>query len=245
MKLKDLIKDIDKKVSNFKNIDIKGVTFDSRRVRDNFIFVALKGQKEDGHKFIPEAIERGAKAIVVEEKTSFLHSDVVEIVVEDTKEALAIISSRFYGDPSSKLKIAGITGTNGKTTTSFIIKNILEKSGKKTGLIGTILYQIGERQITSSNTTPESADLQGFFSDMLKENCEWCVMEVSSHGIDQRRILGVNFDCAIMTNVSPYEHLDYHKTFKNYLQTKLKLFSEYLSESKKNNKKRRGRNCLK
>jgi len=237
MKLKDLIKDIDKKVSNFKNIDIKGVTFDSRRVRDNFIFVALKGQKEDGHKFIPEAIERGAKAIVVEEKTSFLHSDVVEIVVEDTKEALAIISSRFYGDPSSKLKIAGITGTNGKTTTSFIIKNILEKNGKKTGLIGTILYQIGERQITSSNTTPESADLQGFFSDMLKENCEWCVMEVSSHGIDQRRILGVNFDCAIMTNVSPYEHLDYHKTFKNYLQTKLKLFSEYLSKSKKNNKK--------
>ncbi len=237
MKLKDLIKDIDKKVSNFKNIDIKGVAFDSRRVRDDYIFVALKGQKEDGHKFIPEAIERGAKAIVVEKKTSFLHSDVVEIVVEDTKEALAIISSRFYGDPSSKLKIAGITGTNGKTTTSFIIKNILEKDGKKTGLIGTILYQIGERQITSSNTTPESADLQVFFADMLQENCEWCVMEVSSHGIDQRRILGVNFDCAIMTSISPYEHLDYHKTFKNYLQTKLKLFSEYLSKSKKNNKK--------
>jgi len=105
MKLKELIKDIDKKVSNFKNIDIKGVTFDSRKVREDYIFVALKGQKEDGHRFIPEAIERGAKAIVVKEKTSFLHSDVVEVVVDDTKESLAIISSRFYGDPSSKLKI--------------------------------------------------------------------------------------------------------------------------------------------
>jgi len=106
MKLKELIKDIDKKVSNFKNIDIKGVTFDSRKVRDDYIFVALKGQKDDGHRFIPEAIERGAKAIVVKEKTSFLHSDVVEVVVDDTKESLAIISSRFYGDPSSKLKIS-------------------------------------------------------------------------------------------------------------------------------------------
>jgi len=237
MKLKELIKDIDKKVSNFKNIDIKGVTFDSRKVREDYIFVALKGQKEDGHRFIPEAIERGAKAIVVKEKTSFLHSDVVEVVVDDTKESLAIISSRFYGDPSSKLKIAGITGTNGKTTTSFIIKNILEKEGKKTGLVGTISYQIGERQITSFNTTPESADLQAFFSDMLKESCEWGVMEVSSHGIAQRRILGVNFDCAIFTNISVHEHLDYHKTFKNYLQTKLEFFSEYLSKSKKNNKK--------
>ncbi|HOV21685.1 MAG TPA: UDP-N-acetylmuramoyl-L-alanyl-D-glutamate--2,6-diaminopimelate ligase [bacterium] len=237
MKLKDLIKDIDKKVYNFKNIDIKGIAFDSRKVRDGYIFVALKGEKEDGHKFIPEAIERGAKCIVVEKKTSFLISDVVEIVVDDTKKVLAIISSRFYNDPSSKLKIVGITGTNGKTTTSFLIKNILEKAGEKAGLIGTISYQIGQRQIISFNTTPESADLQAFFSEMLKEECKWAVLEISSHGIEQRRILGINFDCGIFTNITPFEHLDYHKTFKNYLQTKLKFFSIYLKESKKENKK--------
>jgi len=119
MKLKELIKDIDKKVSNFKNIDIKGVTFDSRKVRDDYIFVALKGQKDDGHRFIPEAIERGAKAIVVKEKTSFLHSDVVEVVVDDTKESLAIISSRFYGDPSSKLKINHFISDRRKTNNFF------------------------------------------------------------------------------------------------------------------------------
>lgn len=237
MNLRELIRDIDKKVSNFKNVEIKGVSFDSRKVKDGYIFIALKGQKEDGHRFIPEAIERGAKAIVVENKTSFLISDVVEIVVEDTKKALAIISSRFYGNPSSKLKIAGITGTNGKTTTSFIVKSILEKAGQKSGLIGTISYQIGERQITSFNTTPESADLQSFFSEMIKEGCSWCVMEVSSHGIDQRRIMGVNFDCGIFTNISPNEHIDYHRTFKNYLQTKIKFFTEFIKESEKKDKK--------
>lgn len=238
MKLKDIIKTLKyKRLYNLSNPEIAGIAYDSRKVKENFIFVALKGASLDGHHFINDAISRGAKVLIVNKKSAVLPSDVGEILVEDTRNALYSISAEFYGNPSKKLKVVGITGTNGKTTTSFIIKHIIESTGDKCGLIGTISYQIGERSISSTNTTPESLDIQKLFSDMVEEGCKWAVMEVSSHGIAQGRITNLHFDTGIFTNIASHEHLDYHKNFKNYLQAKLKFFSHYLNESEKEGKK--------
>lgn len=237
MKLKEIIKDIKKKkVFNLNNYEIEGIAYDSRKVKENYIFVAIKGLKQDGHDFINDAIERGAKCVIVNKRPSIVPADITEIVVEDTKETLSEIANIYWQFPSKKLNVVGITGTNGKTTTSFIIKEILEENGIKTGLIGTIFYEIGERKIVSTNTTPESLDLIEMFSEMLKNDCKWVVMEVSSHGIDQKRIEGIDFDVGIFTNIASHEHLDYHKTFKNYLHTKLLLFKKYLKESEKKEK---------
>ncbi|MFN4227230.1 MAG: UDP-N-acetylmuramoyl-L-alanyl-D-glutamate--2,6-diaminopimelate ligase [Candidatus Ratteibacteria bacterium] len=237
MKLKELIKDIKKKkVFNINNFEVKGIAYDSRKIQENYIFVAIKGTKQDGHNFVNDAIERGAKCIVVSKRPSIVRSDITEIIVEDTKKSLSEIANIYYDYPSKKLNVLGITGTNGKTTTNFVIKQILEENGIKTGLIGTIFYEIGERRIVSTNTTPESLDLIEMFSEMLKNNCKWAVMEVSSHGIDQKRIEGIDFNVGIFTNIASHEHLDYHKTFKNYLNTKLLFFTKYLKESEKKEK---------
>jgi len=237
MKLRDIIKNLEyKRIYNLNNPEVNGIAYDSRKVKERFIFVALKGTSFDGHHFINDAISRGAKVIIVNKKSAVLPSDVGEIVVENTRDALHVIAAEFYGHPSKKLKVVGITGTNGKTTTSFIIKHILETYGNKCGLIGTISYQIGERAISSTNTTPESLDIQSHFSDMVEEGCTWAVMEVSSHGIAQGRISKLHFDTGIFTNIASHEHLDYHKSFKNYLETKLKFFSYYLKESEKKKK---------
>jgi len=237
MKLKELIKDIKKrKVFNLNNFEVEGIAYDSRKVKENYIFVAIKGTKLDGHNFINEAIERGAKCIVVSKRPSVIPSDITEILVDDTKETLSEIANIYYEFPSKKLNVIGITGTNGKTTTSFIIKEILTEAGFKTGIIGTIFYEIGERRIMSTNTTPESFDLIEMFSEMIKNNCKFVVMEVSSHGIDQKRIEGIDFNTGIFTNIASHEHLDYHKTFKNYLNSKLLLFTRYLKNSSKKEK---------
>lgn len=237
MKLKEIIKEIKKKrVFNLNNYEIEGIAYDSRKVKENYIFVAIKGSKTDGHNFINEAIERGAKCIVVSKRPSILPANITEVVVEDTKESLSEIANVFFDYPSKKLNIVGITGTNGKTTTSFIIKEILKQNGFETGLIGTIFYEIGERRIMSTNTTPESLDLIEMFYEMLTNGCKWVVMEVSSHGIDQKRINGIDFNAGIFTNIASHEHLDYHKTFKNYLNTKLSFFTKYLKESDKKEK---------
>ncbi|MCM8772180.1 MAG: UDP-N-acetylmuramoyl-L-alanyl-D-glutamate--2,6-diaminopimelate ligase [Candidatus Omnitrophica bacterium] len=237
MKLKELIKDIKKKkVFNLNNFEVEGIAYDSRKVKENYIFVAIKGTKQDGHDFINEAIERGAKCIVVNKRPAVLPADITEILVEDTKEALSELGNIFFDYPSKKLNVIGITGTNGKTTTSFIIKEILNENKMKAGLVGTIFYEIGERKIMSTNTTPESLDLIEMFSEMVKNNCKSVVIEVSSHGLDQKRVLGIDFDVGIFTNIASHEHLDYHKTFKNYLNAKLLLFSKYLKESTKKEK---------
>lgn len=237
MKTKELTKYIDsKKTYNLNNLEVEGIAYDSRKVKENFVFVALKGSLSDGHQFINDAVSRGAKTIVAARKSAILPSDVGEIIVDDTRQALHTLASVFYGEPSKKIKLAGITGTNGKTTTAFILKQILESAGSKCGLIGTIAYQVGERVISSVNTTPESLDLQKLFADMLEEKCGWAVMEVSSHGIAQDRIAKIHFDAAIFTNIASHEHLDYHKNFKGYLREKQKFFSQYLRESEKDNK---------
>jgi len=237
MKARELTKHIDfKKTQNLNDLEVKGIAYNSRMVKENFVFIALKGSSADGHQFINDAVARGAKTIIVMKKSSVLPSDVGEIVVEDTRKALHTLASVFYGEPTKKIKLAGITGTNGKTTTAFILKKILESAGNKCGLIGTISYQVGERVISSINTTPESLDLQKMFSDMLEEECKWAVMEVSSHGIAQGRISKIHFDAALFTNAASHEHLDYHKTFRRYLEAKIKFFSLYFRDSEKKDK---------
>ena len=221
--LKELIKDLEvKKILGTNGLDIEGLAYDSRQVKKNFLFVCLKGSRVDGHDFIGQARERGATAVVVE-KISEINNGLTQIVVPETKSSLARLASRFYNFPTRSLKVIGVTGTDGKTTTTRYVKSILEEAGLKCGLIGTISYELGERVIPAERTTPESLDLQFLFSEMLKEGCSHAVMEVSSHGLSQGRIQEIDFKIAVFTNLS-HEHLDFHKSMDEYFLSKRKLF---------------------
>lgn len=223
MLLKDLLKDISfKLIQGNDNIIIEKVRYDNRKVNKGDLFVCVKGFKVDGHSFIKDAVAKGATAIVVQDDVELIDG-VTFIKVKDTRKALAEISSNFFGRPQDKLKIVGITGTNGKTTSAFIIKSILEKAGKKVGLIGTIANYIGSQKIDTERTTPESFELQELFSKMVNEGVEYCVMEVSSHSLELDRVYGVKFESGIFTNLTR-DHLDFHKTFENYYHAKFKLF---------------------
>ncbi|MCK5633080.1 UDP-N-acetylmuramyl-tripeptide synthetase, partial [bacterium] len=197
-----------------------GITYDSRKVEPDFIFVAIPGIKYDAVEFIPEAIKNGAKLIVAEKEVE-VPAGVEFKKVDSARKALAELSSEFYHYPSKKLKVIGVTGTNGKTTTCYIIQSILQKAGYKVGLIGTV---------NSSLTTPESTDLQKEFAHMLEQGYTHCVMEVSSHGLEQDRVHGVNFSVAIFTNLT-HDHLDFHKDMQGYLAAKLKLFKNLSNDS--------------
>ncbi len=237
MKLKELIKDIKIiKTNNGLTREISGIFYDSRKVIPESLFVAVKGTESDGHNFIQEAIEKGAKTIIVERKGLVFPSGITQILVENSRKTLEEISACFYQHPSLKMKVFGITGTKGKTTVTYILKKIFEEAGYKTGLIGTINYQIGERILPSTNTTPESLDIQRMLSEMLANNITHAIIEISSHALEQGRISGIHFDCGIFTNIAAHEHLDYHKTFKNYMNAKLSFFSKYIQESKKEKK---------
>ncbi|OGM88501.1 hypothetical protein A2594_02075 [Candidatus Woesebacteria bacterium RIFOXYD1_FULL_41_28] len=199
--------------------DYSGITGDSREVRENFIFVAVKGITSDGHKFIEEAIKNGAKLIVGEEDLKIDNAKYIK--VEDSREALGQLASEWYGNPSDKLKLIGVTGTKGKTTTCFIIYHMLTKLGKKTGLVTSIAAKIGEKEADTGFhvTSPDVISLHKFLKEMVDAGCEYAVIEVSSHGIDQKRIAGVKFRIGALTNIAP-EHLDYHKTFGEYKKVK-------------------------
>jgi len=208
--------------------DVAGIHYDSRKVEKNSVFVAIKGFRTDGHKFIMNAINEGAIAVVVEDYDAvpdalIAHTSVAKILVVDSRIALAELSKAFYKDATNKLKLIGITGTNGKTTTSFILKNILENAGYKTGLIGTIANYIGEKKIDSKLTTPESNDLNRFFLEMLVEECKYAVMEVSSHSLVLNRVYGLNFSAAVFSNITS-DHLDFHQSFEEYFKAKKILF---------------------
>ena len=212
------------------DIDISGIESNSKEIKKGYMFVAIKGFSVDGHKYVNDAIEAGAKAIIVEEgcdlKTIKLPEDVTLIMAKDTREALAICSCNFYGNPSKKLKLIGVTGTKGKTTTTFMIKEILEKSGFKTGLIGTIATYINGKMISeSSRTTPESLELQKTFAQMVEQGVEYVVMEVSSQSLKLHRVDGCDFDIVLFTNFSE-DHISEkeHPDMKDYFESKLKLF---------------------
>ena len=214
---------------NLCDIEITGITNDSRKVRPGYLYVAIKGYKADGHNFIKKSIECGAQAIVSEERSS-LDTNIPLIIVRDTRKALSSLSCCFYNNPSQKINLVGVTGTNGKTTTTFLTKSVIEKAGYETGLIGTINYQIGKKVITAKETTPESVELQRLISEMVAAKMKFAVMEVSSHSAIQHRIENIDFKTAVFTNITT-EHMDYHKTFPNYMNAKAELFKNLRKDS--------------
>lgn len=232
MKLSEILSGIsDLKAKGNIDIDIKNIACDSRKVTPESLFVAIKGYDVDGHDYIEEAIEKGASAILLENVEKLrninLPGDVTFVITNDTRYALAISASNFYGNPSRKFKLIGITGTKGKTTTTYMIKTLLEAQGKKVGLIGTIENYIGEDSLgESERTTPESLDLQRIFAQMVEEKVEYVVMEVSSQALKLERVAGCNFDIGVFTNFSK-EHIskNEHKDMEEYFNSKMKLFS--------------------
>jgi len=194
------------------------------------MFVALRGEKADGHEFIGQAIEKGASVIVTEREEKIPR--VTCLVVENTRTALADLSAAFYGHPARRLKLAAVTGTNGKTTTTFLIKHICEKAGLRCGLIGTVRYEIGERVLPAIRTTPESLDLQELLAQIANAGCRAAAMEVSSHALAQDRTRGLEWDVAVFTNLTQ-DHLDFHGTMERYFDSKAKLFVQLGSQEKK------------
>src|SRR5262244_1764982 len=206
------------------------IAYDSRRVQRRTMFVALRGEKTDGHQFIGHAIDKGASVIVAEREQK--DPRVTCLLVENTRSALADFSATFYGQPARKLKLAAVTGTNGKTTTTFLIKHICETGGLRCGLIGTVRYEIGERILPAIRTTPESLDLQELLAQIANAGSKAAAMEVSSHALAQERTRGIEWDVAVFTNLTQ-DHLDFHGTMENYFEAKAKLFLQLASQSKK------------
>jgi UDP-N-acetylmuramoyl-L-alanyl-D-glutamate--2,6-diaminopimelate ligase len=222
--LRELIIDVEiEKIAGNPDREIEGVTYDSRKIQPNFLFVAISGFKEDGHHFVREAIERGAKAVIVEKEIQIPFPKIVSVKVSSSRLALAQISNRFYGFPSGQIRVIGITGTNGKTTTTYLIESILSQCGFRVGKISTIDYNLGRGFSFSSITTPESEDLHRMIRAMVDEHLDYVVLEVSSHALVLQRVEGVEFDWAVFTNFSP-EHLDFHKNLDEYLEAKISLF---------------------
>ena len=210
------------------NPEISNVVFDSRKVVDSSMYVAISGTVADGHQFINSAIEKGAIAIVCEEFPENFLEEIVYIKVKNTAKALGSLAANFYGNPSENLTLIGITGTNGKTSTSTLLFDLLDLLGKKSALISTVEYRIGTEIIPSTHTTPDIITLNQILRKAVDSGCEYAIMEVSSHGIHQYRTEGLSFKIAGFTNIT-HDHLDYHKTFIDYLNTKKKFFDE-LSE---------------
>lgn len=232
MELKNILSTLEGlKVKGDLNIDISNIDSDSRNIKENGLFVAIKGFDVDGHNYIKEAIKRGAVAVIAsidadKKLLKEIMDKVTLILAPDTRLALAICACNFYDNPSRKFKLVGITGTKGKTTTSFMIKRILEKAGKKVGLVGTIATYIGDEKLEDSDrTTPESIKLQQIFSRMARENCEVVIMEVSSQSLKLHRVAGCDFDIGVFTNFSE-DHISAkeHPNMKDYFESKLKLF---------------------
>ena len=197
--------------------------FDSRKVEPGSLFAAVRGTAFDGHQFIQQAIEAGAVAILCESLPGERTGGITYIRVSDSSKALGVVASHFYGDPSRKLQLVGITGTNGKTTTATLLYQLFQASGMKSGLISTIVNRIGERPVSTIYTTPDPISLNSLLAEMAAEGCSHCFMEVSSHSISQNRIAGLEFRGGIFTNIT-HDHLDYHKTFAAYLQAKKAFF---------------------
>lgn len=212
------------------NSSVSSIAFDSRKVERNGLFIAVKGGISDGHQFIDKALEMGAKAIVCEKMPDNIISGVTYIEVENSGESLGQIASNFYGNPSKKLKLVGVTGTNGKTTTTSLLFELFTNLGYKVGLISTVIYRIGEKEIKATHTTPNAIRLNELFTQMVEENCDFCFMEVSSHAIHQGRINGIDFTGGVFTNIT-HDHLDYHKTFKEYIDVKKKFFDGLSSDA--------------
>lgn len=239
MRITDLIRALDafNNHSNLKDFEVSGISCNSKSVKDNFIFVAIKGNREDGNRFIGEAIKKGAGAVVIQSprhpacrQAGTSPAKVPFIKVKDTRKALAKLAAEFYGNPSSKIKVVGITGTNGKTTISYLIEALLKEAGFLSAVLGTVNCRFKDKVVPSKNTTPGPVELQSMLDEILKENVRYAIMEVSSHALHQDRTEGIAFSSAIFSNLTQ-DHLDYHKTKESYFQSKARLFKNISSGS--------------
>ena len=223
MKLKKLLTNVNiAKAAADLDIEVHGVSFDTRSLRAGELFVAIRGHETDGHEYIASAVNSGAVCVICEKAPA---AAIPYILVEDARKALALVSANWFGEPAKKLKIIGVTGTNGKTTVTNLIKRVIEDcAGVKAGLIGTNAVMIGDEEIPAAHTTPESYTVHELMAKMVKDGCKYVVMEVSSHALYFDRVYGIEFDVGVYTNLSP-DHLDLHGTMENYAQTKAKLFS--------------------
>ena len=206
------------------NVMVNAVCFDSRKVKKNDVFIAIHGTITDGHQYIEKAIDLGAKAIICEALPDVMTDEITYVVVDNGNKALAVMASNYYGNPSKNLKLVGITGTNGKTTVSSLLYQLFKKAGYKVGLISTINIMVDDTEYATMHTTPDALVINEHLKMMNDEGVEFCFMEVSSHGIHQKRTAGLVFEGAIFTNLS-HDHLDYHKTFAEYRDIKKILCS--------------------
>jgi UDP-N-acetylmuramoyl-L-alanyl-D-glutamate--2,6-diaminopimelate ligase len=223
VKLRDVLKGVPLlAIAGDEEVDIRGIAYSSKAAEPGFLFAALKGEKHDGFDFIPEALAKGAAAVITD-RPKPAGSETNWVQVFDPREALALSSANFYDHPSLKMKLVGITGTKGKTTITFILESILKKAGLTPAVIGTVNYRGPDFALAAQRTTPEAPDLQRMLKEMLEKGASHCLMEVSSHSLDLKRVWGMSFDVAVFTNLSG-EHLDYHRTMEDYFAAKKKLF---------------------
>ncbi|HEY5918324.1 MAG TPA: UDP-N-acetylmuramoyl-L-alanyl-D-glutamate--2,6-diaminopimelate ligase [Chryseolinea sp.] len=212
------------------SVDVKGICFDSRKVKEGFLFIAVKGTQSDGHEYIAKAIDLGAIAVVCEKLPDPVTDKITFVTVKNSGQALGIIASNFFGNPSEKMKLTGVTGTNGKTTVATLLYKLFAALGHRPGLISTVENRIVDQVIPSTHTTPDPIQLNELLKRMVVEKCTHVFMEVSSHAIDQERIAGLKFVGALFTNIT-HDHLDYHLTFENYIKAKKKYFDELGSDA--------------
>ena len=230
-----LLKDIVYKVSLIAtagdmNIQVRGIHFDSRLVEPGDLFVAVKGTQTDGHNYIQKAIEQGAISVVCEDLPDSIPENITFIQVDNSADALGRMVSNYYNNPSKKLKMVAVTGTNGKTTTVSLLHQLFRKLGYNAGLMSTVENKINDKIIASTHTTPDALQLNRLLSQMVEEGCTHCFMEASSHAISQKRISGLDIDIAVFTNLT-HDHLDYHGSFNAYVNTKKQLFDHLKSGS--------------
>ncbi len=219
MKLFQLLEGAGYGLGGIKDAEVTLVTEDSRKVCEGSVFVCVKGARFDGHDAADDAVKKGAVLIVSQHDTGCEN----QLIVEDTREAFSLLSASFFSNPARKLRLVGVTGTNGKTTTCFLLKAIFEKLGHKTGLVGTVKNMVGDKEYPAHLTTPDPFELNSLFAEMVEAGCEFCVMEVSSQALAQQRVAGLHYESAIFTNLTQ-DHLDYHGNFENYIAAKHKLF---------------------
>ena len=223
MKLKDIIKGVEAEVRGAKDVDVKDIQFDSRKVAAGTLFVAQRGTKVDGHTYIAGAVEKGAVAVVCEELPESMADGVAYVKVADSSNALGLMAANWYGHPSEQLTLVGITGTNGKTTTVTLLHRMFRQLGYHVGLVSTIVNKIDEEEIATGHTTPDALELNQLLRRMVDAGCKYAFMEVSSHAVVQQRIAGVRFAGAIFSNIT-HDHLDFHKTMANYISAKKGFF---------------------
>lgn len=229
--LKDILyKTSIEKVVGSTTVGVAAICFDSRLVEQNTLFVAVSGTQVDGHQFIDTAISKGATSIVCEVLPNNIQSNITYVEVKNSSKALGIIAANFYQNPSSELKLVGITGTNGKTTTATLLYDLFTDLGYKTGLLSTVVNKIGAEAIPATHTTPDAIQLNKLLREMVSQGCEYCFMEVSSHAIHQNRVADVEFTGAVFTNIT-HDHLDYHKTFDEYIKAKKMFFDNLRPEA--------------